>query len=461
MARRKSDGGKSGGAEPRRVFTASLGCAKNLVDTEVMLGALATAGYEITTDPDFADVIIVNTCGFIRDAVMESESVIESFAELKRLNESATLVVAGCLAERARGTLREKYPEIDLLIGTSSYPRIVELLGSGAGSHFAPRAFLHDHTHPRLLATPPWSAYLKIAEGCSNRCSYCTIPSLRGEYRSREPESLAREAAALASIGVRELIVIAQDITRYGADIGKPGALPALLRRLSEIEGLHWIRLMYAYPELVDDALARAIAETPKVCRYLDMPIQHIDEKILAAMNRRGAGAVRRAIETLRNAAPDISLRTTLLVGFPGETDAQFEKLLKFVEEAEFDRLGVFEYSPEPDTPAAAMPRQAPDKIKRKRHNAVMELQKEISLRRNRKFIGSEIELLVEDVIEADEDGPAEIMGRTFRDAPEIDGIAVCEGRASAGEFATVVISGADEYDLYGRIKKDCNYLAK
>jgi ribosomal protein S12 methylthiotransferase len=439
---------------PRRVFAVSLGCAKNLVDTEVMLGALASAGWEISFDPSFADVVLVNTCGFIGDAAAESESVIAEYARMRKRKKRMRLVVAGCHAERARESLRAKFPEIDLLIGTSSYGDVVELLKFESRDAFAPRTYMHDHTNPRLLATPPWTAFLKIAEGCSNRCGYCTIPSIRGDYRSREPESLLCEAADLAALGVREMILVAQDVTRYGADIGRPDALPSLIRNLAGIAGVRWIRLMYAYPELVGPELARAIAETPRVCSYLDMPIQHADAGVLSAMNRRGGPvAIRRAIETLRDAVPEICLRTTVLVGFPGETDAQFRRLLDFMAETEFDRLGAFAYSRESGTPAAELPGQIADEVKQERLSAVMELQQGISLKKNRLLIGKNIEAVVEGVEpEKKTKGGSALVGRTWRDAPDIDGVIHIEGEAEPGDFATVRVTDADEYDLYGRI---------
>ncbi|MFA6449959.1 MAG: 30S ribosomal protein S12 methylthiotransferase RimO [bacterium] len=444
------------------VAAVSLGCSKNLVDTEVMLGALATAGYAIASEPADADIIIVNTCGFISAAVDESKSVISEMAALKSSGEAGLLVVAGCLAERERSALFDEFPEIDLIVGTSSYPEIVELLETECSESFSPQNFLHDHRHPRLLATPPWTAYLKIAEGCSNRCSYCAIPSLRGAYRSRTPDSLLQEAASLAAIGVRELILVAQDTTRYGTDLKIRNALPALLNRLSDIDGIHWIRLMYAYPERVNKQLAEAIAGIPKVCSYLDIPIQHIDDKILTAMNRRGGSdAVRRAVALLKENVPGICLRTTVLVGFPGETDSQFNRLLRFMEETEFDRLGAFAYSPEPGTPASVLPRQISESVKNERVKAIMELQSEISLKKNRELVGRELEIIVEceKISIAREVGISKRKktygaGRSYRDAPEIDGLIYFTGVAAAGDFARVIIQDAEEYDLYGKIIK-------
>lgn len=445
---RKRSGKNSAG--PATVAAVSLGCSKNLVDTEVALGALASAGYMIGADPLEADIIFVNTCGFIEGAVEESLEVIDDMIEMKKQGNCTKLVVAGCLAERFRTELRddvEGFDEIDLLVGTSSYPRIVELIQSGATEDFAPQTFIHSHEDPRFPATLPWSMYLKIAEGCSNRCAYCRIPSLRGPFRSRPPESLAAEARALAGIGARELILIAQDTTRYGADLEPPASLPGLLERLHEIEDLRWLRAMYMYPELVTEELAKTIAALPRVCNYVDMPVQHIDAGILDSMNRRGGpDAIRRALETLRANVPDVCIRTTVMVGYPGETAAQFDRLLEFIGEARFDRLGAFTYSAEEGTPAAGLPGQVPEDEKVSRYESLMELQQEISLSVNREFIGRTLEVLVDEV-----DGEI-CRGRSYRDAPDIDGCVEIEGVAEAGSFVDVEITGAGEYDLFGKI---------
>jgi len=441
---------KRGKEKMKTVSVVSLGCSKNLVDTEVMLGALAAAGYVPGVEPEGADVVLVNTCAFIREAVEESLEVLEELSALRREGDCGKLVVAGCLPQREKERLGEKFPEIDLLIGTSSYPDIVSLLEGAAGSVFSPCDFLHDHTYPRLLVTAPWTAYLKIAEGCSNRCSYCLIPSLRGAYRSREPESLAAEAEGLVEIGVRELVLVAQDTTRYGRDPGGGSMLPGLLHRISRIDGIKWIRVMYAYPELVDTGLASAIAEIPEVCNYLDMPVQHIDPQILGAMNRRGGpDAIYRAIETLRSTVPGLCLRTTVLTGFPGETERQFDRLLDFIGKTRFDRLGAFGFSPEEGTAAAAMPGQLPrDEIDR-RVDAVMRAQQEISLEINQSLAGSELEVLVEET-GVDENNNAYSAGRTYRDAPDIDGLFILHREEEPGEFITARVTSADEYDLEG-----------
>ncbi|HOO56616.1 MAG TPA: 30S ribosomal protein S12 methylthiotransferase RimO [bacterium] len=438
--------------EPKIVFAVSLGCPKNLVDTEVMLGALAGNGYEIASDPDVADIIIVNTCGFISDAVSESRTTIEEMTKICDQKPDALLIVAGCLAEREKENLKADFPRIDMLIGTSSYADIAAIIEKRKVSSFAPQTFMHDHTHPRLLATMPWTAYLKIAEGCSNRCSYCLIPSLRGPLRSREPESLVREARDLASIGVRELIVVAQDITRYGYERGEKDALAELLPRLADIDGIHWIRLMYAYPDMIDRKLAKTIGEIDRVCKYLDMPVQHIDDDILKAMNRHGGSdAIRRAVDVLRSEVPGISLRTTVIAGFPGETDEQFQRLLRFIEQTGFDRLGAFAYSPEKGTPAAGMSGIPDEELRNRRRDTIMQVQQEISLYINRELIGGRVEVLVEDVEET-EDGDIIFSGRSGRDAPHIDGCVYFDGDAEQGDFVCVEIDNADEYDLEGSV---------
>ncbi len=446
------------------VCAVSLGCSKNLVDTEVMLGALASEGYALTGEPEAADVIIVNTCGFIDDAIEESMSVISEMAVVKSEKPNVTLVVTGCLAERLGSSLRETHPEIDILTGTSGYPDISELIENQAADHFPKKTFMHDHTNPRLLATYPWTAYLKIAEGCSNKCSYCMIPSIRGKYRSRQPDSLILEAEALASIGVKELIVIAQDTTRYGADLKLKHALPSLLKNLAAVDGIKWVRLMYAYPELVDERLAATIADTPEICAYLDMPIQHIDTHILSAMNRRGGpDAIKNAVNLLRKNVPGICLRTTVMTGFPGETETRYNRLLTFLEETRFDRLGAFSYSPQEGAPAAELPGAVPEQVKKERLAKIMHLQQKISLKINRSFEGKTIDVLVEQA-DAEIAEPAAgrrrrvaslWKGRSFRDAPEIDGAVFFKGKSiTPGEFVKVKVSQAFEYDLAGEVVK-------
>jgi ribosomal protein S12 methylthiotransferase len=437
---------KRGGNEPQPVaHLVSLGCAKNLVDSELMLGALATAGYAISAVADGADVVVVNTCGFVRDAVEESEEVIKQFASMRRGGRFGRLVVAGCLAQRVGEDLLEKFPEIDALLGTSAYPDIVQLLESNAKTSFPPRTALPDHTFARLPSTPPWTAYLRTAEGCSNRCAYCIIPYIRGDFRSREPESLEREARDLAALGVAELVLIAQDNTRYGLELKPPSSLPALLRRLDKINELKWIRVMYCHPARVDEELLRAMAGCEKVLPYLDMPMQHAHPEILRAMNRpENPDDVMRAIGLAREIMPDICVRTTMLVGFPGETEKHFSELLKFVGRAKFDRLGAFRYSPEPEAPAAFMPNQVSEPVKGERYDRLMTLQSDISHEKNRAWVGRELEVLIEGAAPA----PGMSQGRSFRDAPDIDGAVFVTGTHRPGAFVAARVRSATTYDL-------------
>jgi ribosomal protein S12 methylthiotransferase len=423
----------------------SLGCAKNLVDSEIMLGALAQAGFAVSASPEGADVVLVNTCGFVRDAVDESEDVIRELAALRREGGCGRLVVAGCLAQRRQQALREKFPEIDLLIGTSAYTDIVELLNGDASESFPPRTAMPDHTFARLPSTPPWTAFLRTAEGCSNRCAYCIIPYIRGDFRSRTPDSLVREARDLAAMGVRELVLVAQDNTRFGLDLPAPSSLPALLESLSSIESIDWIRVMYCHPARVDENLLRAFANTPKVLPYLDMPIQHAHPDILRAMNRpENPAEVLRAIERARELMPDVCIRTTALVGFPGETERHFKALLDFVDKAQFDRLGAFRYSPEPEAPAAFMQAQVREDVKGERLDRLMNVQSEIALKRNQIWVGRELDVL----IEGPSDSPGMSAGRSFRDAPDVDGYVFVKGEHAPGAFVRARVRTATHYDL-------------
>lgn len=425
----------------------SLGCAKNLVDSELMLGSLAQAGYAVSASPDGADVVVVNTCGFIRAAETEAEDVIAAMAELKRQNVFGTLVVAGCLAERRRAALRERFPEIDVLAGTSAAADIAQLLESNDAAHFPPRAALPDHTRARLPSTPPWMAYLRTAEGCSNRCAYCVIPMLRGGFRSRAPESLEHEARDLVRLGARELVLIAQDNTRYGRDLKPPSSLSELLRRLDRIRDLRWIRVMYCHPARTGDALLETMAACEKVLPYLDIPVQHAHPDILRAMNRPAdPDAILRTLGRARELMPGICIRTTVMAGFPGETEKHFNALLEFIKTAQFDRLGAFMYSPEPEAPAAMMPGQVPEPVKGERLERIMEIQKDISLKKNLAWVGRELEVLVEEPAPA----PGMMRGRSFREAPDdIDGSVFVPGRAKPGAFKTVRVRSATAYDLF------------
>jgi len=441
-----------------RIGVISLGCPKNLVDSEVMLGLLLEAGHQLV-DPDEAEVVIVNTCAFIRDAEREAEAVISEILENKG---NRKLIVAGCLPQRRGEELLRRFPGIDALIGVNEFLRIDRIVEEVARdskpliSISRPEA-LYDHLTPRALGTPPHYAYVKIAEGCSHACSFCVIPRIRGRYRSREFESVLAEAAALAESGVKEIILIAQDTTRYGIDLyGRP-MIAELLRELARIEGLRWIRLLYSYPSRIDEELLRVIAEEEKICKYLDIPIQHINDEILRRMRREGGSeAVRRAVEMAREIAPDIALRSTVIVGFPGEREEHFEELLDFISEAEFDHLGVFIFSPEEGTPAAGMEDQVPDEVKRERYEAVVEVQTAISLRKKGKMAGKRVEAVVEGV-DPETDMPC---ARAEFQAPEIDDLILIENlsreeaKGLKGKFVEVEITGLKGLDLLGRIRR-------
>ncbi len=441
-----------------RVFKAkitSLGCAKNLVDSEVMAGLLRQAGYIITDTDEEADILIVNTCGFIAPAKEESVNAILDAAGHKEGGSCRALVVVGCLAQRYRDEILAEIPEIDGIMGTGDIPRIAEVVrealeGKKPAVVSAP-SFIYSHEMPRVLATPGYSAYIKIAEGCNNRCAYCAIPDIRGEYRSRELESIVAEAGDLARQGVREVNLIAQDTTRYGLDRYGEYRLDQLLARLAEIEGLAWIRVLYAYPTHFTDNLIDVIARTDKVCKYLDIPLQHADDYILRLMNRRGTRHdVLELIEKLRRRIPGLALRTSLIVGFPGETEEHFENLADFVKTVKFDRIGVFAYSPEEGTAAAAMPGMVPDHVKEARKDLLIRIQQEISLEKNKEKIGRIISVL----IEGKEENEHEVyLGRTEADAPEVDGVIyVSGGGLHPGDIVPVRVTHAYEYDLIGEV---------
>ena len=436
-----------------KVGLVSLGCPKNLVDSETMLGLLAADGFSITGREEEADVLIVNTCSFINDAKEESIKTILELARLKVEGRLKKLLVAGCLAQRYPDELDREMPEIDGLIGTGDVGEIVRavrraLSGGRPGPCGAPGT-LSGAAVPRLLSTPAYTAYLKIAEGCDNRCAYCVIPAIRGPYRSRPVADVLQEASSLAARGVREMILIAQDTTRYGLDrCGRP-ALAGLLGELARLEGVAWLRLMYAYPALVTGALIEVMAAEPKICRYLDIPLQHVSDTILTKMNRRGSRKeITALVRRLRSAVPEITLRTSFIVGFPGETEADFRELLEFMETVRFDRVGVFTYSSEEGTPAAGMPGQVPEEVKAARKERAMLLQREISLERNRARVGREMTVLVEG--RTGKEGV--FHGRGEGDAPEIDGkVYVRSDRdLDAGELVRVRVTGAREYDLEG-----------
>jgi len=439
-----------------KVSLVSLGCPKNLVDAEVMLGYLSRVGFEVTTDERDADIIIVNTCSFIKEAKQESIDTILDLADRKHDARCRLLIVTGCLPQRYQEELARELPEVDIFVGTGDYPRIAEIIAEKHGTQDQLRYtgdpnFLYDDDLPRLKSSPYYSAYLKIAEGCSNCCSYCVIPSLRGSFRSRPMEKLLKEAHDLAAGGVKEINLIAQDITAYGKDLPDGVSLERLIHELAELEGLRWIRLLYAYPDGVRDSLISLMKSTEKVCKYLDIPLQHISDPVLKRMNRRTSEAeIRGLITRLREEIPDITLRTSLIVGFPGETEEDFRKLLHFVEETQFDRLGVFCYSREEGTPAAGMPDQVSERVKRERYRRLMRAQARASFKRNRRLIDTIEQVIVEGY---SEETDLLLKGRSSRQAPDIDGLVyLTAGDAKVGDIVTLRITDSSDYDLIGEI---------
>ena len=433
----------------------SLGCDKNLVDSEVMLGLLDKKGYQIVDSEEDADIIVVNTCCFIHDAKEESIQTILEMAEYKKEGKLKALIVTGCLAQRYQQEIIDEIPEVDAVLGTTSYDHIVEaveeaLAGNG---HVVLEDVdaLPDVKEKRLVTTGGHYAYMKIAEGCDKHCTYCIIPKLRGNYRSVPMEKLLAEAKDLADQGVKELILVAQETTVYGKDLYGEKSLHKLLRELCKISGIQWIRILYCYPEEIYDELIQTIKEENKVCHYLDLPIQHASDAVLKRMGRRTSKAqLVEIIEKLRKEIPDISLRTTLITGFPGETQEQHEELKDFVDEMEFDRLGVFTYSPEEDTPAATMTEQIPEEVKEDRQAELMELQQEIAFDLAEDMVGREVLVMIEGKV-ADENA---YVGRTYKDAPNVDGLIFIntDEELMSGDFARVRVTGALGYDLIGEL---------
>ncbi|BDV41362.1 ribosomal protein S12 methylthiotransferase RimO [Geotalea uraniireducens] len=439
-----------------KVSMVSLGCPKNLVDAEVMLGCLAKDQYEITTDEHDADIIIVNTCSFIKEAKQESIDTILDLADRKQDGNCKLLVVTGCLPQRYQEELAKELPEVDIFVGTGDYPRIAEIIAEKRQSdeqlrYVGDPNFVYDETLPRLKSSPAYTTYLKIAEGCSNCCSYCVIPSLRGAFRSRPLDSLLQEARELVASGVKEVNLIAQDVTAYGRDLPGRPSLETLIKELAALDGLQWIRLLYAYPDGITNSLIQTIKEEEKVCKYLDIPIQHISDPVLKRMNRRSSEAeIRALIEKLREEIPDIALRTSLIVGFPGETEEDFRKLLHYVEEVQFDRLGVFCYSREEGTPAAEMPDQVSERLKRERHKKLMRAQARVSFKRNRRLIDTTEQVIVEGL---SDETDLLLKGRSSRQAPDIDGqVYITAGSANVGDIVTLRITDSSDYDLIGEI---------
>ena len=439
--------------QPIKVFLLPLGCAKNLVNAELMLGRLEQAGMEIVSEPSDADAAIVNTCGFIDSAKSEAIEAILQLAELKKQGELRALIVTGCLTQRYQNEFLAELPEVDAALGVGSYDEIVEavqtaLEGKEQKGYFAPReqSCLMGR---RVLLTPQYSAYLRIAEGCDNRCAYCVIPEIRGAFRSAPMEELVAEARRLAAAGTKELIVIAQDITRYGLDLYGKCSLSALLRELEQIEGLRWIRLHYLYPDEMDDILLETIAASKKILHYFDIPLQHINDRVLRDMNRRGSGAlIRDRIKRLRTLMPDAIIRTSLIVGFPGETEDEFRQLFDFLSEYRLERVGVFCYSQEEGSPAAEMPGQIEQEIKERRRAELYALQEQIMDDFSQKQIGRRLEVLC---CGREESGMC--FGRSYMDSIEIDGLVWFEHEtAQEGEFFSVEITYAEGCDLFGRV---------
>ena len=438
-----------------KILFISLGCDKNLVDTEVMLGLLASRGYEMTDDETQADVIVINTCCFIHDAKEESIQNILEMAEYKKQGKIKALIVTGCLAQRYRQEIIDEIPEVDEVLGTTAYDKILDAVDAAlAGEHSVMLSDLDALPLPdtkRLVTTGGHFAYLKIAEGCDKHCTYCIIPKIRGNFRSVPMERLLKEAQELADQGVKELILVAQETTLYGKDLYGEKSLHILLKNLCKISGIRWIRILYCYPEEITDELIRVMKEEPKICHYLDLPIQHANDTILGRMGRRTSKQeLVDIIGKLRSEIPDICLRTTLITGFPGETKEQHEELMEFVDEMEFDRLGVFTYSPEEDTPAAEMPDQIDEEVKLNRQADLMELQQEIAFDNAQDMVGREVLVMIEGKV-ADENA---YVGRTYRDAPNVDGLIFIntDEELLSGDFARVKVTGAIDYDLIGEL---------
>ena len=447
----------------KKVGFISLGCPKNLVDSEVMMGQLKHNGYEITSNAEEADTIVVNTCGFIDSAKKESIDTILEAAQLKASGQAKRLVVAGCLVERYRDELKVSMPEVDAFIGTSQINDILAVCDPKTNTRSLPvvplgnqsATYLYDESTPRILATPSHYAFVKIAEGCDRPCAFCFIPQMRGHFRSRRFGSIVAEAQQLAEEGVKELILVAQDSSRYGEDLGKQDALGNLIRELARTDGVEWVRVMYTYPTHISDSFLDAIADEPKAVNYLDMPLQHASQNVLKLMKRGGnRKSLERLIERVRKRVPGIAVRTTFITGFPGETEEDFNELMSFIKNVEFDRVGVFTYSDEEGTPAYDLPNKVPHRTASRRRTALMKEQSRISKRRNRSRVGEVVRVLFEG-----ESKESELLwqGRMETQAPDIDGCVLIndvpdELLPAEGDFVNVEITEAHEYDLIGRI---------
>lgn len=440
-----------------KIGMVSLGCPKNLVDSEVMLGLLQKQGYQLTPNEKEADVIIVNTCAFIEDSKKESIDAILDVARLKEEKGLKKLIVTGCLAQRYQAELEKELPEVDHFIGTGEFQRITEFVPTQSQLPVLRSAidrpeYVYDYATPRISTLPPHTAYVKIAEGCSRTCSFCIIPQLRGRGRSRSIESIVKEVENLAGLGTKEVNLIAQDLTAYGLDLKNGTNLEKLLRELVKIQGIQWIRLLYAYPMFFTDSLIDLIVSNEKICNYIDMPLQHIDSELLSTMRRKvDETATRSLLEKLRTQIPSLALRTTLIVGFPGETDKQFKKLHKFIQEVEFDRLGVFTYSQEEGTLAAKMPNQVSAQVKKERRDVLMTTQQKISARKNSKMLGKEIKVLVDRRLS--KTNAYSHVGRAESQALDIDGEVYLSGEPiPIGGFVQTKIKKTAEYDLFGHV---------
>ena len=447
----------------KKVGFISLGCPKNLVDSEVMMGHLQQNGYQITSDATDAETVVVNTCGFIDSAKKESIDAILEAARLKTEGGAKRLIVAGCLVERYRDELKAEMPEVDAFIGTNQINDILTVCDPKTNTRSLPivelgnqtSTYLYDESTPRVLATPAYFAFVKIAEGCDRPCAFCFIPQMRGHFRSRRFGSIVAEVHQLAEEGVKEIILVAQDSSRYGEDLGKQDALARLLRELARVDGIEWVRVMYTYPTHISDAFLDVLAEEPRAVKYLDMPLQHASQNVLKLMKRGGnRGSLERLIERVRGRVPGIAVRTTFITGFPGETEADFEALMGFVKNVEFDRVGVFTYSDEEGTPAFALPDKVPGRIAARRRSALMKQQARISRRKNKQRVGEVVRVLFEG-----ESKESELLwqGRMETQAPDIDGCVLINDVPDGvlpepGDFVNVEITEAHEYDLIGRI---------
>lgn len=434
-----------------KVLLISLGCDKNLVDSEVMLGLLNKAGHELTNDETEAEAVVINTCAFISDAKEESINTIIEMGRLKKTGRLKKLIVAGCLSQRYKDEIMKELPEIDVIIGATNYDKIVEAIGTDEDAIVDDINYTPKPVSERIVTTNASMAYFKIAEGCNKLCTYCIIPHIRGRYRSIPMDRLLESAEKLAADGIKELVLVAQETTLYGVDLYGGKKLPELLTKLSDIEGIEWIRLLYCYPEEITDELISVMAENQKICHYIDIPIQHSENEILRRMGRKTSREdIVSLVSKLRTAMPDIAIRTTLISGFPGETQELHDGLVDFVDECEFDRLGVFTYSPEEGTPAASYEDQVDGELAAKWRDKIMELQQEISYEKNQELIGSIQRVLIEGYLVEDD----VYVGRTYRDAPGVDGIVFVSApyELMSGSFVDVKITEANEYDLTGVI---------